>query len=73
MEHESDGDTSCSRDSRYIHQRIDKGTGGLENQRTSGDYPNSSVDEIGQNTEKSPGDLKRLAITPVEDNPIMLM
>ena len=34
---------------------------------TSGDYPNHSIIEIGQNTEKSPGDLGRLAVsqTPV--------
>ena len=42
---------------------IDAGTGGLENQRTKGDHPNYNIVEIGQNTEKSPGDLKRLAVT----------
>ena len=39
------------------------GPGGFENERTSGDHPNYSIIEIGQNTEKSPGDLKRLAVT----------
>ena len=38
------------------------GTGGLENKRTSGDHPNNIV-EIGQNTEKSQEDLRRLAVT----------
>ena len=33
------------------------------NKRTSGDHPNYSIVEIGQNTEKSPGDLRRLAVT----------
>ena len=33
MEYESDGDTSCNRCARYCYQRIDKGTGGLENRR----------------------------------------
>ena len=39
------------------------GTGGLGSWRTSGDYPNYSITENGQNTEKSPGDLRRLAVT----------
>ena len=34
------------------------GTRGLGNKRTSGDYPNGSINEIGQNTEESPGDLR---------------
>ena len=29
----------------------------------SGDHPNYSIVEIGQNTRKSPGDLRRLAVT----------
>ena len=29
----------------------------------SGDHPDYSITEIGQNTEKSPGDLRRLAVT----------
>ena len=35
-------------------------TGGLGNKRMSGDHPNYSIIEIGQNTEKSPRDLRRL-------------
>ena len=42
---------------------ITKGTGGLGSWRTSGDYPNNSIIENGQNTEKSPGDLRRLVVT----------
>ena len=41
------------------HQRTRIGTGGLGNSR---DYPNNSTFEIGQNTEKSPGDLSRQTI-----------
>ena len=40
-----------------------KGTGGLGSWWTSGDHPNYSIIENGQNTEKSPGDLRRLAVT----------
>ena len=47
-----------------------KGTGGLGSWRTSGDHPNYSIIENSQNTEKSPGNLRRLAVTqtPVEDH-----
>ena len=38
-------------------------TGELGNKRTSGDHPNYSKAKIGQNTEKSPVDLRRLAVT----------
>ena len=33
------------------------------NKKKSGDHPNYCIIEIGQNTEKSPGDLRRLAVT----------
>ena len=33
------------------------------NQRMSGDYPDYSIIKMGQNTEKSPGDLRRLAVS----------
>ena len=39
---------------------INKGTGGLGNQRTSRDHPDYSIIKIGQNTQKSPGDFMRL-------------
>ena len=45
------------------HQRIIKGTGGIGNKRTSGDHPNYYIIENGQNTEMSPGNLRRLAVT----------
>ena len=46
-----------------VNQRIDAKTGDLGNKRTCGDHPNYWITEIGQNTEKSPGDLRRLAVT----------
>ena len=46
---------------------------GLGNKGTSGDNSNYRIDEIGQNTEKSPGDLKRLVTqTPVNDYQLTL-
>ena len=50
-----------------------KGTGGFRYWRTSGDYPNDSIVENGQNTEKSPGVLRRLAQTPVKDHQLTFM
>ena len=70
MEHESDGDSNSNRCTWYPHKRIDTGTGGLGNKRTSGDHSNYCIFEIAQNTKKSPGDLMRLALsrTPVENH-----
>ena len=56
MEHESDGDTNCNC-AFGSHKRIGTGIGGFGNKRTSRDHPNYSIVKIGQNTEKSPGDL----------------
>ena len=41
----------------------------------SGDHPNDSINKIGQNTEKSPGDLWRLAVTqtPARNHQLTLM
>ena len=40
-----------------------------------GDHPKNNIIENGQNTEKSPGDLRRLAVTqtPVKDHQLTLM
>ena len=48
-----------------------KWIGGLRNKRTSGDY----IIENGQNTEKSPGDLRSLAFaqTPAKYHQLMFM
>ena len=51
---------------------------GLEDLEVSGrgrDYPNDSIAEDGQNTETSPGDLRRLAVTqtPVKNHQLILM
>ena len=60
--HMSDGDTNCNWNARYSHQRIGTGTGRLEVKRVIGDHPNYSIAEIGQNTEKNPGDLSSLQL-----------
>ena len=55
--------------------KLIKGTEGVGSWRTSGDHPNYSIIENGQNTEKSPGDLRRLAVTqtPVKDYQLTLI
>ena len=49
-------------------------TGGFGNNRTSEDHPNNSIVENGQNTKKSSGDLKGLAVTQttVKDHQLIL-
>ena len=46
-----------------ILKKIGKRTGGLVNKKTIGDHTNYNIIKIGQNTEKSPGNLRRLAVT----------
>ena len=53
MKHESDGDTNCNRFGLYSHKKIGTRTEGFRNKRMSGDHPNYSIAEIGQNTKKS--------------------
>ena len=58
MEHESNGDTNCNLCTCNDTQSIDKMAERVENRRTSRDHPNYSILKIGQNTEKSPGNLR---------------
>ena len=75
MEHESDGDTNRNWCAQYSHQRIGTGTGSLGNKRSRGDHPNYGIIEISQNSERSPRDLRRLAVTQtsVKDHQLTLM
>ena len=74
MEHESD---NCDWGSWYSDQRIGTRIGGLGNNGTGRDYPNYSIVEIGQNTEKIPSHLKRLVVivtrTPVRNYQLVLV
>ena len=56
-------------------QRIGKGTWRLGNERTSRDHPDYIIIKIGKNTEKSPGDLRRLVViqTPAENHQLTLV
>ena len=50
-------------DQLIVNKERKIGIGGIGNKRMSEDYPNNSIGEIGQNTEKSLGDLRELAVT----------
>ena len=54
---------------------IIKGSGGFGNKSTSGDHTNYYIIENGQNYEKNPGELRRLAViqTSVKDHQLTLM
>ena len=75
MEHEGDNYTNCDWCFWHVNSRIIKGPGRFRSWRPSGDHPNNSIIENDQNTEKSPGDLRRLAVTqtPVKDHQLTLM
>ena len=70
VEHESDGETICIWCAWNNPLWLRKGTGRIGNQTKNRDHPDYSRVEIGQITEKSPGDLRRLDVaqTPVKDH-----
>ena len=51
------------------------GAGRVQNWKTDRDHPKYSIVEIGQNTEKSPGDVMRLTVpqNPVKDHQLTLV
>ena len=70
MEYESVGDTNCDGCTWNVPPKIGKMPGSVGNRRTNRDHSDHSIVEIGQNTMKIPGDLRRLAVTqtPVKDH-----
>ena len=69
------GDTNCNWRTWHGSQKLGKWAGWVGNWRTSRAYHNYRISKIVQNTEKSPGDLRRLAVTqtPVKDHQLTLM
>ena len=63
MEHEGDGNINSNWCTSNNPQRISKGIERLENKKTNRNHPDNSIIKIDQITEKSPGDLGRLAVT----------
>ena len=64
-EHEGDGDTNCHWQTWNVLQKIGQWAGRTGNRRRNRDDSNYSVVKIYQNTEKSPGDLRRFAIPSI--------
>ena len=75
MEHESDDDAISKWHAQHGHQIIETETEGRGNKRTSGDHQNYRIVEISQNIVKSPGDLRRLAVsqTPLRNYRLTLV
>ena len=73
MKSESDSDNNCNWCAQYIHKRIGTVTGGLGNK--SGDHLYYSIIKIGHITEKSPGNLRKIAViqTPVINHQLTLV
>ena len=63
-----EGDNNTNYDWCFWHGI--QGPGRFGSWRPSGDHPNNSIIENGQNTKKSPGDLRRLPVTqsPMKDH-----
>ena len=75
MEHEGDGDINCSWCTWNGPQELGKETRRIGDQKRNLNHPSYSIAKIGQNIKKSPGDLRRLAVTqtPVKDNKLKLL
>ena len=75
VEHESNNCANCDWCVRHSNQSIIKRPGGLGSWQISRDYPNDSFAEDGQNTETSPGNVRRLAVTLtlVKNHQLILM
>ena len=63
MKYEGDNDANCNWCTWKNPLRIGKGIGRFGNKSTNGDHLGYSITKIGQNTEESPRDLKRIVIT----------
>ena len=63
VKHEGDGDINCNWCAWNGPQKPGKGIERDGNSRTNRDHLNYSIVEIGQNTENTPGDLRRLVVT----------
>ena len=66
-------DANCNWRTRNGSQSFEEGTGRVENQRTNCYHTNYSIIQISQNTEMSPGDLRRLALTQTPEKSHLLM
>ena len=68
-------DTNCCWCVLNYPQMINKRSRGLRKKRTSKYHPDYCINKIGQNTEKSPGHLRRISViqTPLRNHQLTLM
>ena len=62
-EHPGEVDINCSWCTGNSLKKIGNGIGTVGNCRKNRDHSDQNILEIGQNTEKSPGDQRRIAVT----------
>ena len=65
MNHESYGDFNFNCRAQYSYQRIGTRNGEYESKKTSRNYSDDFIVESGQNTKKSPEDVRENAITQI--------
>ena len=75
VENDGQRNTNLGRCIRNSHQEVGEETGVIGNQRENRNHLNYSMAEISENTQKSPGDLIRLAVTqsPVKNYQLTLV
>ena len=75
MKHEGDGDSNCVLCIWNDPKTVKKKTREIGNQEENRNQPDNWIVEIGKNTEKSHGDLRRLVVTqtPVKDHQLKLV
>ena len=75
VEYESDGDTYTNQHAWNSSQWVGKRKRIVVKRRANRNHPNHSIIKIGQNTEKSPGDLRGLAVSqnPVKDQSLRVV
>ena len=66
MEYESDGDRNCHWHAKYSPYMTWSETGRLKKKWTSGDHSSWIIVEIGQNNNKIPAELRRIAVTKTQ-------
>ena len=64
IDHENDDVTNFYLSAWNEPQKFGKGIQRIVNQKTNQDHPDYNIVEIGQNSEKTPGNLRRLTVTP---------
>ena len=65
MDNERDNNTTYNWCAKYGRQRFGKRPRRARNRKTWRDHPKYNISRIGENTEKSPGGLRRLAVVQI--------